>query len=612
MATPPPHRWIGQVEQDGRVRDAFAEESRPLPVAGPIPPGSWGLFEARGGRARLEGPLLASGGSARADLYALAARHRIHPLHPETALAEARSLVASPGIDDPRLLDLTHLPFATIDEEDTRDLDQALFIERRAEGYTVWYAIADAAWSIRTGTALFDEALRRGATYYLPGLVFPMLPIELSEGVVSLNPAVPRRARVFRVSLDENGRVAENRMLRARIRSRLKTSFDAVQAFLDGAAPCPGDGDRRLAESLELLRRVGTLRMALAEAQDVVRIRRSEIEVSLASRRGLRFVAMADPRNDVEQYNEQVSLLCNVEGARFLRRGESAHRHVQPIYRVHEPPSRDRLDLLFEQIEALIRVHALDPRRWRWRRDRSLAGYLRSLPEAGPQARIAKAVHRQAMLSAGSSGFRTVPGVHHGVGATVYSRFTAPMREVVGVFVHKETWEKLRGAPYPAPAGVPDDEHLRELVVSAANRSRQIQRELDHQANRLVLDQIFEIDLEHPRADRRVHRATVLGITRSKVHAQFDDPPIDVKLYLRHLEAQRGGERLRRGPDGATVRRVADGEIVWAVGDEAGIRAVARDETRDRWELELVGLASGSAPGERCVHRPRGAHSQRC
>lgn len=581
----PPRRLIGPVDDDGRVRDAFADDATAPVLERPAPPGTWGLFELRDGRAARVGEPLAEAGSALADLYALAARRGLSPLHPPEVMAEAAAVAADPGIDDPALEDLTALPFATIDEAHSRDLDQAVFVERRRRGYTVWYAIADPAWSVRPGTALFAEALRRGSTYYLPGLVIPMLPRELSEGTVSINPDVDRRSMVFEVDLAADGSVETTRIRRARVRSRLKTSYDAVQDFLDGRAPLPGD--ERIAGSMELLREVGTLRMELAEARDVIAFRRREIAVSLAGAKGLRFVAMADPRNDVERYSEQISLLANVEGARFLGRGDTADDEVQPIYRVHDPPAPERLADLARQIATLVRVHGLDEARWGWRPGRrSLASYLESLPEDGPAGRLARAVHRQAMLTGGRSVFATAPGAHFGVGSDVYGRFTAPMREIVGVYLHKETWEKLFGKTWTPPPPWDDDERLREQVIEAANHSRQTQKALDNEANRRVLDQLFGDDLASAREDRPRRRGTVLGISRSKVYVGLDEPPIDVKVYVDHVARQLGA-RVGQGRDRMTLRRLDDGRELCAVGDEVRLRVRGRDEERDRWDLEL-------------------------
>ena len=225
------------------------------------------------------------------------------------------------------------------------------------------------------------------------------------------------------------------------------------------------------------------------------------------------------------------------------------------------------------------RTHRLDPARWSWQVGRSLAGYLRGLPTSGPEARIALAIHRQAVLTNHRSVFSPEPGGHHGVGADLYARFTAPMREVVGVFVHKEAWERLSGQ-----AGAQrTDEELRARVVDSANRARSLQRELDREANRMVLDQMLGQDLREDPPP--VRTGTVMGLTRSKVHVKLDDPALDVKVYVRHLEGRAG--RLDLGP--GEVSLVRGRQVVCRVGDPVGVRVVSHDDRRNRWRFELVG-----------------------
>ena len=120
----------------------------------------------------------------------LAAAHGLTLEYPPAVEAEVEAYLKAPGLDDPALVDRTALPFVTIDGPGTRDLDQAIHVEARAGGFRLRYAIADASYYVRPGTALHAEALRRGASYYLPGLSVPMLPRALSEGLVSIGPDV--------------------------------------------------------------------------------------------------------------------------------------------------------------------------------------------------------------------------------------------------------------------------------------------------------------------------------------------------------------------------------------------------------------------------------------
>ncbi len=511
-------------------------------------------------------------------LAAIFAAHDLTVDPPDAVLAEARRVVQQVRPDDPALTDLTALPFCTIDEVDSRDLDQALFIEGAGDqGFVVWYALADASAFVTPGAALWDDALQRGASYYLPGLVAPMLPRLLSEDRCSLSPDVDRRALVFRVVLDAGGRVQDTRLLQARVHSRAKLSYDGVQAWYDGgAAPCH---DPAVLASLQRLVDVGRLRLALAEERDVVRFRRTEIKVEVASEGDdLVFVAHRDLRLPVERYNEQISVLCNVEGARLLR-ASRAPDLIQPIYRVHAPPQPERLAALRDQLDAIVAAQGLDAG-WRWRQGQeSLSSYLERLP-AG---RVAQAIHRQAMMSAGRASFTARAGEHHGLGADVYARFTAPMREIVGVFLHSEAKELLAGRPGAVPAGVPDDDVLRASVIDVSNRAHQVQKALDRDANRRVLDHLLAADLDG--GGERWRRGTVMGLTRRKVHVLLDDPAVDVKLYLHHLEAA-AGVRLRVSADGASLEPTRGKGLRLAVGDAVDVCVRGVDPRTDRWRLD--------------------------
>jgi ribonuclease R len=514
-------------------------------------------------------------GSVRARLRAVAAKLGVPLDFPDAVMRETEALLADPGIDDPRLLDLTALPFVTIDAATSRDLDQALHLAREGDGYVFRYAIADAAHYVRAGSALFEECLLRGASFYLPGQSLPMLPRPLSEGIVSLNPEVSRRALVFAIHLDAAGSVLRTELVHARVKSAAKLSFAGVQAFLDGTS-------RELAgapyaEMLRLLPVIGRLRQRDAALRQVVRYRRTELDVKVAGT-GLSFIVLEGIRHDVERWNEQLSLLCNAEGGAFLR--DANCPEIQPIYRVHPAPDPDRVRALEAMIAALVELHGL-PDAWRWRADGTTAGlseYLEALPvfpEGGALGRLAAAIQRQAILVNVRSSYATEPGLHHGVGVEPYARFSAPMRELVGVFVHKEALEKLEGR------GTIDVE-LRARVVESANRARDVQRRLNDAANRMVLDQIFGEDLAKPLAARPLHVGTVVGIAPGKVHVLLDEPTIDVKLYMGDVGKGLGGF-LVPSHEGAALS--LDGKRVLLLGDEVRLRVEGRDETRDRWVL---------------------------
>lgn len=499
----------------------------------------------------------------------------------EAVWREVRAFEADSGIRRPGLEDLTALPFVTIDGPTSRDLDQAIYVARRGAGFEVWYALADAAHFVPSTSALFEESLQRGASYYFPGFSVPMLPRELSEGLVSLNPDVERRALVFVCELDAHGAVERTRVVRGRIRSRAKLTFGGVQELYDDEAKSPL-ARQAYAESLALLRVVGEKRLELAEGADVVRYRRREIEIKAEGAAG--FVVLEAARLGVEAYNEQISVLVNREGGRLL--SESHDPRLQPVFRVHPAPDPEKLDALRALTRGLAQVHGLDAARFVLREGESLNALLRRLPgrdaAEGGTPRITRAIERQAVLVNMRSGFSTEPAKHFGVGAEVYARFSAPMREVVGIFLHKEMLE-LCGLTPPGDDAV--DRALRERVVEAANRGRELQRKVNDQTNRLVLDQLLSPDLAQ--RERPARRGTVMGITASKIHVELDSPGMDVKVYVRDLGKQLGGVWLDLVHDGAALVRRDTREPVCAVGDDVDVRVLSKDRGQDRWVLAV-------------------------
>jgi len=533
-------------------------------------------------------------------LETIAEAHQLRRDYPPAVLAEAQAWVSAPGVEDPTLADHTPLPYVTIDNEDSRDLDQALHIERldgvHGAGFRVRYALADASYYAAPdrpgGAALFEEALRRGATYYFPGWAVPMLPPSLSEGVVSLNPGVFRRAVVFTIDLDGAGEILRTRVERARIQSRAQLTYDGVQGLyeaLDAGERSPLAG-QPFTESLTLLREVGRLRIARAEAEGVVRYDRVQVvlEPAQGTARGgsPRFRVFGEARNDTERYNEQISLLVNAEGARLLAQVRGAES--QPVFRVHPAPDEAAYAHLEHQISALVEARGLDAGVWRWRREaapgqpaESLASYLARLPRAGEAAPIFRAVQRQALLVNHRSTFAPKPGLHFGVGVQPYARLSSPMREVVGIFTHKELLEELGFAP---PGDRRADERLREQVIQAANRAKEIQRSITKACHRLALDDA--LGTAATATEPSPLMGTVLGLDARRIFVALDAPPLECKAYIEDVEAA-AGERLR--PDEARVSLVGpDGRARFRLGDRVTVQVLGRSGARWRLGLHAV------------------------
>ncbi len=578
------------VENDRESVRALVEDERlRLAKKSGCAPGTVVLARHDGERAHVLRELAAAD-TALAELHAIAARFGVDVAFPDEVMAEVEAMLAEPRTDDPALEDLESVPFVTIDSAGAKDLDQAVHVDATKEGgWIVLYAIADAGSYVARESALWREALRRGASYYLPGLSVPMLPRPLSEGIVSLNPEGPRRALVFEMHLDARGCCRRTRLVRARIRSRAKLSFADVQRLYD--APEESDlAGSEMERSLRAMGDVGRARLREAAERDVVRYQRREIDVKLDSAAGESFVVLDGVRNEVELFNEQISLLCNAEGARLLK--ETSVPGVQPIYRVHPAPDPERVESLRASIARIVAAHELEEERWLWDEGRtSLAVYVASLPIEGPHARVARAIQRQAIMTNVRSRYDAQPGTHHGAGFEPYGRFSAPMREVVGVYLHSEAIEML------TREGNEDREadELRARVIEAANRSKDVQRSITDLVNRRVIDRLFEADANERRESRRIWHGTVMGVGGGKLHVQLDEPGIDVKVYLFDLAKRWGGVWLEPDELGVVLRERDSGKVRAIAGDAIALRVGGRDKKRDRWVLEATAIGKNAA-----------------
>ncbi len=315
------------------------------------------------------------------------------------------------GQAEPRMpeRDLTEIPFVTIDPPGSRDLDQALHIDRRRGGYIVRYAIADVAAFVPIGSSVDLEAHRRGLTLYAPDRRTPLYPPTLSEDRASLLPDQDRPAMVWEIDLDGNGEIVEGRVGRAMVRSRAQLTYDRVQEQLDTAAAPP---------PLRLLAEVGRLRQLLEEERGAMTLPVPEQQV--VHEDGGWALEYRAPL-PVEDWNAQISLLTGIVAAQLMVDASVGVLRTLPAadqYRV------DRLRRVAKGLEIA------------WPGDVTYPELIRSLDARLP-AHAAFLAEATTLFS--GAGYQTlVDGVTplpHAALATVYAHATAPLRRLVDRFV---------------------------------------------------------------------------------------------------------------------------------------------------------------------------------
>lgn len=535
--------------------------------------------------------VVAKADSARASIYLALAEHKLDPGFPDAVQREADAIINSADFDDPDLSDLTHLPFITIDNIDSKDLDQAMHLSRSADGgYVLRYALADAAHYVKPGSALFAEALKRGASYYVPGLAVPMLPRKLSEGLISLNEGQLRRALVFEINFEDDGSVQATTVFQAYIKSAAKLSYSGVEQFYVS----PDDSSlsqQPTTETLNLLRELGKLRIERSLQRNVVQYDRDGIEIDLDAD-GQYFEITDSKRLLVEQYNEQVSLVCNSEGARLLEE-TGMPSVVQAVYRIHDAPDDDRLKKFSRLLKGLIEQHQLSSALWVWRwrdgkqgKKETLAAYLKRLRNANVDRRLLFAVQRHALMLSPASRFAAVAGVHHSLKLDQYARFSSPMREIAGIYTHRELlqFQGLSGSVAGQSGDSFDDEALRKQVIGAANRSKEKQKKLNKVVLKTAIDQIFKPELLLPLKERTHWCGTIISLRSTRVYVRLDSPAIVVKIYLREL-SRLTGITYGLNKSSAFITDQADGKTVFVLGQKLVLRTRDYSDDRGRWWL---------------------------
>jgi exoribonuclease R len=328
-------------------------------------------------------------------------------LFPPEVEREAHDVVAQAELPT---LDLTGIPFVTIDPEGATDLDQAVHLERAGDGMRVRYAIADVPAFVRPGGAVDLEARQRGQTMYAPDGRVPLHPTVISEGAASLLEGQLRGAYVWTFDLDAAATVTGVTLERARVRSRKQYSYTQVQAAIDS-----GEADG----SLQLLKQFGLKRIELERQRGGASLNRPDEEVVLEAGR---YELVRRSPLPVEEWNAQVSLMTGMEAAGIMLGGGIG------ILRTMPGPFADTLDQFRRQVAALGCP---------WPDSQPYGEYLRTLERDDPRALAV--IHAAATLFRGA-GYTAFDGAEpeqtmQAAVAAPYAHTTAPLRRLVDRFV---------------------------------------------------------------------------------------------------------------------------------------------------------------------------------
>ena len=484
---------------------------------------------------------------------------------PKTVQKQADRIPAE-VLDDHKTgrLDLRDLPLVTIDGEDARDFDDAVYCEQVDGGWKLIVAIADVAHYVRPGEPLDQEAINRGNSVYFPEQVIPMLPESLSNGLCSLNPDVDRLCMACTMTIDDDGIIQHWQFDNAVMRSHARMTYTKVAAILVDGDPDLIHEYAAVLPALQNLFALYQLRHKQRAREGMMDLDMPETRIIFNEQRKIEAIVPV-VRNEAHRLIEEFMLAANVCAARFI---DDAER--PSLYRLHSGPTEEKRE---------------DLRRFLFELGLSLSGgdepdvkdYAKLLHDMSQRA-DAEVIKPMVLRSLSQAFYSPDNGGHFALGFSHYTHFTSPIRRYPDLQVHRTIKSILRrkSSPYSELELVELGEHCSMTERRADDATRDVMRWLKAE---FMLDRIGE---DFP--------GTVSGVTGFGLFVQLDDIYVDGLVHITslgndyfHFDATK--YRLTGERTGQTYR----------LGDRLDVQLVRVDVDEGKIDLELAGTAEASS-----------------
>jgi ribonuclease R len=523
------------------------------------------------------------------DTAVIVQKYNLPDAHGPEAIAEARRLGTTlRERDQQSRTDFRRWLTVTIDGEHARDFDDAISIDRLANGnFWLGVHIADVAHYVVEGSALDREAYDRGTSVYFPERALHMFPSELATGLCSLNPHVDRLVQSCLMEIDRrSGTVVRYEFHDAVIHSAARMTYTDVNAILTDRDPATIDRYRalvpmfeRMHELFEILhnrrRRRGSIDFDLKESQIVL------------DDEGLVEAIVAAERNVAHRIIEEFMLLANETVAAHLE-----SQSIPTLYRVHEEPDPAKVETFEAFISTLgytlsARNGELAPRDFQ-----KLVEKIRGKPEEKPIAFLLLRTMQKARYDPSNLG-------HFGLAAEAYAHFTSPIRRYPDLVVHRSLRESRRGMSHDRRTELTED--LPEIARHTSERER---RAADAERELVQWKKVrFMADKVGDEFDGYVTGVSAFGLFIELVE-HFVEGMVHVSTmaddYYKFVER-------------AHVLRGEKNGRVYRLGDRVNVQVIRVDLERRQIDLGLTEIleAVRTAPRHRGPHRPADARARR-
>ena len=365
-------------------------------------------------------------------------KHDLPHDFPKDVLAHAKKLpktVTKKDLGDEDGLpreDIRALPLVTIDGEDARDFDDAVYCQPEGRGFRLWVAIADVSHYVRPGAPIDKEGYERGNSVYFPRRVIPMLPEELSNGLCSLNPEVDRLCMVCEMEISSLGNIKKHRFYPAVMHSKARLTYNQVWDWLsEGKAPKEKDW---VMPHLKNLHKLFQVLLKARGKRGAIDFETLETKMLFDEHDKIERIVPTS-RNDAHRLIEECMLAANVCASEFL-----AKRKHATLYRVHEGPTPDKLKALQEFLAefGLFLTGGDDPHAKDYA---ELLAKIKGRPDIQLLQTVLLRSLRQAVYTPENVG-------HFGLAYEAYTHFTSPIRRYPDLLVHRAIKACLKNETY--------------------------------------------------------------------------------------------------------------------------------------------------------------------
>jgi exoribonuclease R len=454
------------------------------------------------------------------------------------ALADADAAAKRVASADGGRIDRTAIPFVTVDPPGSKDLDQALYLERDGDGMRAWYAIADVGFFVDRGGALEREAWSRGVTFYAPDRREPLYPPVIGTGAASLLPDGLRPAIVFAFRLDARAEIAELTVERALVKSRAQLTYDGVREHvLGGGKRFAG---QEWAGALDLLKELGEKRAILERERGGVSLPILDQHVERKAAAALGYELGYEAPNPAEDWNAQLSLLTGHAAALRMIEAKVGLLRVMP-------PSDPEAVARFRTAAIALG--------FAWPQGMEYAEFIHSVDLTQPHVETLLWQARRTSRGADYVAFDgELPPEHaHSALAMDYAHCTAPLRRLADRYV-LDLLVELQSGARPTPQEVETLKALPPVMNAAETKDGKLERKVVDLAEAWTL---------HGR-EGDTFTAVVLGGRGGGIEVQIQDPPVRAEA---------------RKPEGAANLDL---------GAQVRVRLVSVDTAEGKAEFEVV------------------------